>query len=279
MDSNSSILDVIRCDLCDNNTVESYCDFCLANLCKPCIGEHISDGYDKHKIVSFRLRLSTLFYPKCSMHPNKTCELLCKESNKYICTICCASGENKGHEFIVLEDLCKSMKIGIKMDIRELEKNISPTYVYIANDIENQIANLDEEYDKLTNILSNQEETWRREIDCVVKKIKNEINDLKLRHLDVLKTHLNEIKQIEKSIQQSLSALKELEISNAVSEILDYKPKNEEFIKLPSKLLVSLPSFHSKTITSEQIYEMFGSLKPFDVTTAKNGYTLKEPKD
>lgn len=97
------------------------------------------------------------------------------------------------------------------MDIRKLEKIISPTYVDIANDIENQIANLGEEYDKLTDILSNQEDTWRIEIDCVVKKVKNEIDDLKLRHLDILKTHLNEIKQIEKSIQESLSAFKELE--------------------------------------------------------------------
>lgn len=77
----------------------------------------------------------------------------------------------------------------------------------IANDIENQIANIDDEYDKLTNILSNQEETWRKEIDSVVKKMKREINDLKLRHRDVLQTHLNEIKEIEKSIQESLSCL------------------------------------------------------------------------
>lgn len=69
----------------------------------------------------------------------------------------------------------------------------------IANDKENQIANIDDEYDKLTNILSNQEETWRKEIDSVVKKMKREINDLKLRHRDVLQTHLNEIKEIQKN--------------------------------------------------------------------------------
>lgn len=107
--------------------------------------------------------------------------------------------------------------------------------------------------------------------------MKSEINDLKLRHRDVLQTHLNEIK--EKSIQESLSAFKELEKSNVVSAILDYKPKNEEFIKLPSKLLVSLPTFHPGAITSEQIYKMFGSLKPFDVRTDKTGYAIKESED
>lgn len=231
------------------------------------------------KLFPFDCAVLPFFYPKCSTHPNKTCDLLCTETNKYICTRCCASDENKGHGFKVLEDLCNSKKICNKKDIRELEKIISPTYVDIANDIQNQIANIDDEYDKLTNILSNQEETWRKEIDSVVKKVKSEINDLKLRHRDVLQTHLNEIKEIEKSIQESLSAFKELEKSNVVSAILDYKPKNEEFIKLPSKLLVSLPTFHPGSITSEQIYKMFGSLKPFDVRTDKTGYAIKESED
>lgn len=61
-----------------------------------------------------------------------------------------------------------------------------------------------------------------------------------------LKTHLNEIKQIKTSIQVSLSAYKELEKSNLVSAILDYKPRNEELTILPSNLLVSLTTFHSK---------------------------------
>lgn len=44
--------DVPRCDLCETAIVQSYCDFCYTNLCKPCIGEHISNEYDKHKIAT-----------------------------------------------------------------------------------------------------------------------------------------------------------------------------------------------------------------------------------
>lgn len=119
MDSNSSIVDVIRCDLCDSNTVDSYCDFCLVNLCKPCIGRHISDGYDKHKINPFRLRRSTLFYPKCLIHPNKTCDLLCTETNKYICTLCCALGEIKA---MILKSL-KAFVIRRKLAVKWTSEN------------------------------------------------------------------------------------------------------------------------------------------------------------
>lgn len=53
MDPQGSPKDVQRCDICMNTIADSYCDFCFVNLCKPCIGEHISDEYDKHKKSPF----------------------------------------------------------------------------------------------------------------------------------------------------------------------------------------------------------------------------------
>ena len=66
MDPRYSAQDVARCDLCEIAIAQNYCDFCHVYLCKPCIGEHISDEYDKHKIVPFHQRRSTLIYPKCN---------------------------------------------------------------------------------------------------------------------------------------------------------------------------------------------------------------------
>lgn len=277
MDPRRSIQDVIRCDLCEDNIVQSYCDYCYKNLCKPCIGEHIADGYDKHKIVPFQQRRSTLIYPKCKTHPNKTCELQSKQSNEFICTICSASDHVKGHDFVVLDDLCKSKKTDIKRDIEELEEVISQTYVDIANNLENQIANLDKEYEKLTTELSKKQEEWHKEIDNVVSRMKYKIDGFKVKHRDVLVEHLNEIKKIETSIQESLSAFKELEESNVATSIMDYRPRNKEFSKLPPKVTVSMTTFYPKTINSDQIFDMFGSLKPFDTKTDENGYELKKP--
>lgn len=275
--SRSSIQDVIRCDLCEDNIVQSYCDYCHVNLCKPCVGEHIADGYDNHKIVSFQQRRSTLIYPKCKTHPNKTCELQSKQNNEFICTICSASDHVKGHDFVVLDDLCKTKKIDIKKDIEELEEVISPTYVDIANNLENQIANLEKDYEKLITELSKKQEEWHKEIDKAVSRMKDKISGFKVKHRDVLVEHLNEIKKIETSIQESLSAFKELEESNVVSSIMDYRPRNKEFSKFPPKVTVSMTTFHPKTINSDQIFDMFGSLKSSDTITDENGYKLKKP--
>lgn len=275
--SRSSIQDVIRCDLCEDNIVQSYCDYCYTNLCKRCIGEHIADGYDNHKIVSFQQRRSTFIYPKCKTHPNKTCELQSKQNNEFICTICSASDHVKGHDFAVLDDLCKTKKTDIKKDIEELEEVISPTYVDIANNLENQIANLEKDYEKLITELSKKQEELHKEIDKVVSRMRDKISGFKVKHRDVLVEHLNEIKKIETSIQKSLSAFKELEESNVVSSIMEYRPRNKEFSKLPPKVTVSMTTFHPKTINSDQIFDMFGSLKSSNTRTDENGYKLKKP--
>lgn len=76
--------------------------------------------------------------------------------------------KNKGHDFLVLENLCKIKKNDIKRDIKELEEVIYPTY----DDIANQIAILDEEYKQLTAIVTKREEEWHSTIFSVVNEIK-----------------------------------------------------------------------------------------------------------
>lgn len=92
MDPHSCSQDVHRCDICESAILHSYCDFCNVNLCKPCVGEHISDGYDKHKTVLFQERRSTLIYPKCENHSHTFCKFQCQDCGDiFICSSCMAS--------------------------------------------------------------------------------------------------------------------------------------------------------------------------------------------
>ncbi|XP_052680093.1 uncharacterized protein LOC128160807 [Crassostrea angulata] len=160
----------------------------------------------------------------------------------------------------------------------EIEKVIAPTYEDIKKELINQIANLDGEYEKITTVISDQGEKWHTEVNRVIDKMKNEITEIKEKHGTILEKHLNEIKQIESLIIGNLSALKELEESNDVSVIVEYRPRIKEFRKLPAKVHVTLPSFSPKSINGEKFYEMFGSIKPFVSTTDKNGYKIKSPE-
>ena len=166
MDPDYSAQDVARCDLCKTAIAQSYCDFCHVNLCKPCIGEHISDEYDKHKIVPILQRKSTLIYPICETHQNKTCEYQCKDCNIHVCSDCIvAKQHNKEHEFIKLEEVFNAKKKHIRRVTEDLEKQFLPAYEDIANDLEMQIASLDGEYKKLSTEMSRKREEIHREVD------------------------------------------------------------------------------------------------------------------
>ena len=230
MDPDYSAQDVARCDLCKTTIAQSYCDFCHANICTPCIGIHISNEYDKHKIVAIHQRKSTLIYPKCETHQNKTCKYQCKECNIFLCSRCLASKQhNQEHEFFELEEVFSSKKEHIKGDTKELDNQILPAYEDIANDLEMQIASLDGEYKKLTTEMSKQREEINREIDNAFDQMEKEIGEIKVKHHSLLQKHLEEIKQLQSLMKQTLLALNEIEESNEVSATIHYSSKNEDF--------------------------------------------------
>ncbi|XP_055999424.1 tripartite motif-containing protein 2-like [Ostrea edulis] len=280
MDPRHSAQDVVRCDLCETAIVQMYCDLCHVNLCFACIGKHIADDYDKHKVVPFQNRKSTLIYPKCSTHQNKVCEFHCKECDKSVCSFCndnlLSSDKHKGHTFFILSEIYKERKADITKDSEEIENIISPTYEEMATDLETQITNLDGEYVKFTTLVTKHGEEWHKEIDNVINKMKKEIKEMKIKHLEILKKHLDEIKQIRSLIEQSLITLTKMEESNEVSVIMEYKSQNKELKKLPPKVRVSLPTFSPNTVDREQLYKSLGSLRPLSFTTYENGYTLKK---
>ncbi|XP_055999444.1 E3 ubiquitin-protein ligase Midline-1-like [Ostrea edulis] len=276
MDPRRSAQDVVRCDLCETAIVQMYCDFCHVNLCITCIGKHVADDYDKHKVVPIQNRKSTLIYPKCSTHQNKVCELRCKECDMFVCSLCTAADKHKGHTFLILSEIYNKRKADITKDSEEIENIISPTYEEVVTDLETQITNLDGEYVKFTTVVTKHGEEWHKEIDNVINKMKNEIEEMKIKHLEILKKHLDEIKQIQSLIEQSQITLKEMEESNEVSVTMEYRSKNKEFRKLPPEVRVSLPTFSPNMIDSEQLYKSLGSLIPLSFTTDENGYTLKK---
>lgn len=264
MDRHDPPDDVQQCNLCRNTQFDRYCDICHISLCRNCIGEHISDGYDKHRIVPFKDRNKTLIYPKCLLHSSKMCKLRCEQCYTYICARCLASNDQRGHTFSCIKHLVDKKKMEIKKDAKELKN--------IIKDLENEKANLDRYYENLETTLSKQGEKWHKEIDNVVNKLMKEIDEIRTNQKDNMDKCLEEIQHTSSQVHNNLYHLEHLEKSNDVSEIMGYIPKNKELRKLPAKVNISMPAFHPKTVNSDYIYEIFGSLKLLDITRDGNGY-------
>ncbi|XP_052680759.1 uncharacterized protein LOC128161506 [Crassostrea angulata] len=279
MDPRHSAQDVPRCDLCETATVHSYCGYCHVNLCKPCVVDHISDGYDQHKIVPFKKRRSTLIYPKCKIHLHKTCEFQCENCNNIlICSSCVTSVQHRSHTFVEFTEVYKAKKEVIEKDKVQLENLISPTYEEIASDLEEQLTNLDKGYEKLTTTMSKQGEQWHTAIDIVINKMKMKISEIKVKHRDILQKHLDGIKRIQSLIKQTLLALGELEKSTEVSPTIEYSSKIREFSKLPPKVKVVMPTFVPNPIDQEKMYSLFGKITPLSTATEDNVLPLNQPK-
>lgn len=115
MGSRNSAQVVHRCDFGETVIIHSYCDFCRVKLCILCIGKHISDGNEKHKIVPFQNRKSTLIYQKCRTHPHKICEFHCMDcENILVCSSCIASDQHGRHKFQEIAEVYKTKKEVIK---------------------------------------------------------------------------------------------------------------------------------------------------------------------
>nr|XP_022299147.1 uncharacterized protein LOC111107981 [Crassostrea virginica] len=277
MDPDYSAQDVAWCDLCKTAIAQSYCDFCHVNLCKPCIGEHISDAYDKHKIVPVLQRKSTLIYPKCETHQNEDCKYQCQDCSIFVCSHCMASLTHSGHKFRNLEELFSSSKKHIQYDREELDNKIMQVYKEIAIDLENKIANLDVEYKKLKTELSKQREEIHRDVDNAIHIMEKEIDEIKVKHHSILQQHLDEIKQLQSLMQQTLHALNEMEDSNEVTPTIHYSSKNEEFRKLPPKVHVSMPKFIPKQNEREEFCRLIGKLTSLSTTLEESVFTAKKP--
>lgn len=219
---------VHRCDLCKTTIVDSYCDLCHFNLCTPCIGEHISDGYDKHKMVPFNERRSTLIYSKCGSHPNKNCELQCKDcDNVYVC-VSCISNYHNGHMFVEILQVYKSKKGVIKNDRKELENLISLLQRYIEL-LEKKLSIRDKGYENITTKISKQDKDSQR---CILPE------------------HLDEVKQTQSHNKDKLFTLKQIEESTLVSPTVEYISENRDLLRYIIPKGQALLSLKSQTASN-----------------------------
>ncbi|XP_061168606.1 E3 ubiquitin-protein ligase TRIM71-like [Saccostrea echinata] len=275
MDPRTSAQDVMRCDLCETAVVQMHCNTCLVNLCKACVGEHISTDESKdHKVVKFQARKSTPLHPGCKIHAENSCELHCKECDIPVCAACIVSKKHKEHDVHFLKDILARKKTAIQKEINELEESIYPTYLDIAADVQNTLSQLDVKYEELSIAITKHGEDWHREIDKLVKKLKSEVEEMKNKDNETLKTHLSNVETCTSKINEDVDSLRKSIDSYDVNKILNLQIDLKKYRILPSKLNVSTAQFSPLAI-QEQISELFGKIIPTTISADKHGYTMR----
>ncbi|XP_061166680.1 E3 ubiquitin-protein ligase TRIM45-like [Saccostrea echinata] len=284
MDPRTSAQDVMRCDLCETAAVQMHCDTCLVNLCKGCVGEHISTEESKdHKVVKFQSRKSTPLYPECASHEKEKCEMYCRHCDIPVCQTCLASDQHLGHKLSKILHVLGEKKDLIRNEQSELNETIYPTYQDIAVDVQNRMSQLEKEYGDLSTAITKHGENWHREIENLVRKLKTQVDEMKNSQLQTLQKHLNEINKNIVAIKAEIDLLDIAADSNDISSPLNVRSNVDQYKNLPQKLVLSVPKFTPGTIQGEQLCKLFGTLSSISLTADDQGYSIKttqrSPKD
>ncbi|XP_056021941.1 uncharacterized protein LOC125652247 [Ostrea edulis] len=275
MDPRASAQDVMQCDLCETAMVQMHCDTCLVNLCKACVGEHIStDECKDHKVVKFQSRKSTPLYPGCTSHNKERCEMFCNQCHIPVCSTCLASDQHLGHKLLKMMQVLQEKKEKIAKGKRELNETIFPTYQDIVSDVQNRMSQLKKKYGNLLTAITKHGEVWHREIDKLVKKLKAEVEEMKTTQSHTLQKHLDEVNKKISDINNEISSIDAALDSNDISTVLSVMPDVDEYKKLPQKIVPLLPKFTPGRIQKE-LCKMFGTLSSISVRSEEHGYSIK----
>nr|XP_022309030.1 uncharacterized protein LOC111114830 [Crassostrea virginica] len=269
MDTVSSSQDVLRCSLCNIGVAPLYCNVCLIHLCKNCVEKHLFDTKQVHNVVSFKQHLVNSKFPQCLDHPTKQCELHCDRCDIPICLLCISSGKHEHHmKGDILKTLAKKKEL-LRTDLQELETSIYPKIQEHASGIPVQRAEVSKHLKHLKKAIDEQGEIMHAEIDTIIEKMQNEIENMIIQHMATIDTQEEAINVTITEIQQAILELKRLLDTNECCLVAEYKSRNVQFRKLPPKLKITLPEFQPNKINREKLMEQFGSFFNFSNETQK----------
>ncbi|XP_078320240.1 uncharacterized protein LOC144621293 [Crassostrea virginica] len=254
--------DVIRCTLCESAVVPMYCEVCHIDLCKDCVEKHLADKSKLHNVVSLKQYLSTSRNPKCSEHPDTTCELYCENCECPICVHCVSSKKHKHHDYINFKKFLQKKQEVVRRDLRELEQRIYPDFQKAISVIPIQKAEQRKHSKKLITAVKMHGKALHTEIDIIVKRMETEINDIEAQHQTALDKQENAINHTIRQITQTIQDLKNLLETRDVSLVSGYKSRIRKFRKLPPNLNVIPTNFNPVKINNEQLLKQFGTLSP-----------------
>uniref|UniRef100_A0A8W8MAZ9 B box-type domain-containing protein n=1 Tax=Magallana gigas TaxID=29159 RepID=A0A8W8MAZ9_MAGGI len=259
-----NLQDVVRCK-CENLNPELYCTLCQINLCKTCAVEHLLDESKLHMVIPIKQLRSTSHYPTCPTHSTKQCELHCAICDIPICTQCVSSEEHSEHKAEDIMTTFQTKKETLQSDIQELDKSIIHKYQEMAKGTKIQKDRLNEKSQKLLKLISKLAEDWHREIDTITQKETTKVEVVRTNCMHALDKQEFEISVRISKIWGHIADLKKLLESRDVYKICSYKSNIAELRRLPTKVILNIPTFSSQKINTEQLHELFGALSEYSI--------------
>ncbi|XP_062590243.1 uncharacterized protein LOC134251835 [Saccostrea cucullata] len=271
------------CNVCKTEMAQVYCNTCHVKLCYGCFGKHMDSDElkKKHEIERIDRKSKPFYtYPSCTSHNKERCEIYCQECDKPICITCITSNQHSGHEFMKILKVLNEKKEKIIKELNELKDPILPKYQNIASDLEDMIKELEKGYyEDLSDSITKHGEEWCNEIKKVVTKLKAEVDEMKNKHFEILKSQLNEINEKISEIRERINTINPVNInSQDILELFGIPFNMDKCRQPPQNLALSFPTFIPMTIQGEKLSSLFGTISPSKLTSERYSYSSHSVK-
>ncbi|XP_073720566.1 E3 ubiquitin/ISG15 ligase TRIM25-like isoform X5 [Misgurnus anguillicaudatus] len=279
----------VKCDVCTERKYKAIksCLMCLESYCQTHFEQHEAFHREKkHKVIDVTGRLQEMI---CSQH-DKLIEVYCRTDQRCICLLCLVD-EHKNHDTVsaaaertekqrLLEDKQRKLHQRIQekekklQDLRESVKIHTISAQTAVDDTETiftqLIRSIKRRRSEVIQLIRDQEKTAVSRAEDLLKKLKQEIDDLRRRNdemekLSQTKDHISFLQSF-----QSLSSSSGSSDNITVSSLLSF----DDVMKSVSKLKEKMEDFCKEEI--EKISEKDFSLFSLDPNTPHRGISLSE---
>ena len=158
---------------------------------------------------------------------------------------------------LMFQNISETEKDIIEKDLQEIKKCIYPNLQEAASNISFQRSGVRKHSQEMTAGLKKQAEALHAEIDCIIKEMQSEIDNVDAQHLAAIDQPEETINQSINEISQVIRNLQNLLASNDVCLVSEYISRNSEFRNLPHLFHVVLPTFNPQEINRRDIYQQF----------------------
>ncbi|XP_048767484.2 uncharacterized protein LOC125674391 [Ostrea edulis] len=271
--------DVKHCQLClgkdSKSAAETVCNTCHVNLCKDCVGHHVTSNPNiRHDVVTFQFKILEIILTPCKLHQNQKCKMFCEKCDSPICLKCHASGSHENHDVSQISEIHISRKQLIEKDTKELESNIAPVFESILSEIEEMLSNVLQKHGERQQVITEFGKRCHTLIDIVINRYLNDSKKIAKQDGDSIQTLKSEFEKLQSSIQSAIHENHSILASNDLSKFTSYASRNEQLRNVPSRFELTVPPLNPRELTEEALKQFIGVI-PTSIKTDIPGQVLQ----
>nr|XP_022326821.1 uncharacterized protein LOC111126453 [Crassostrea virginica] len=250
--------EAVLCDLCQS-PVSFFCRRCGVNLCDPCVLLHLrvksKFGHDVVDYVSKDDDDVCL----CESHPEHKCSAYCKNCDVPIC-ILCVSIKHKSHEISELQDKIDELLKDITRENDRLQ-SFRDDLERVLDHTAKTASSLPSVYERKKDEVTARGEDWKKQIDNHVKKLHQELDELKKENEAVLLKQKKEYEDMIGKIDEINRKSTKLLLSKNVTEMQKFKSVITEQNTLKEFTQYTFPTFNKCEIDENYLQSYFGYIE------------------